>query len=83
MMQIKEKKEQKRLLEEEIKKRMFRARNREPLRTRLDCHGQSVDEVLRMLSQMLEHLKHHPLPGVHRQPYAPVPKLRLTDSMMD
>ena len=65
------KKVQKQLLEEEVTKRMFKARNRHTDYTKVDYHGLGVDEAIRLLGKKLEYLKHNPDPGVHSFPCVP------------
>jgi hypothetical protein len=52
------------IAEEEVKRRMFRARNRHIEYSKADYHGQSVETSIKMLYQKLSHLKSNPDPGV-------------------
>jgi hypothetical protein len=52
------------IAEEEVKRRMFKARNRHIEYSKADYHGQSVETSIKMLYQKLTHLKSNPDPGV-------------------
>lgn len=62
-LQMLEKKVQKQLLEEAVTQRMFRARNQHAEVSRVDYHGITVDDAMRMLYNKLKYLKSNPDPG--------------------